>query len=57
MGAARGAAYLTDSAPFQVIDLREGDGETALNGYVLTVVYAGWLYEASRRTARAGSSR
>ncbi len=40
--------YLTDSAPFQVIDLREGDGETALNGYVLTVVYAGWLYEASR---------
>ena len=40
--------YVTDSAPFQVIDLREGDGETALNGYVLTVVYAGWLYDASR---------
>ena len=39
--------YVTDSAPFQVIDLREGDGETALNGYVLTVVYAGWLYDAS----------
>ena len=40
--------YVTDSAPFQVIDLREGDGETALNGYVLTVVYAGWLYDASQ---------
>ena len=40
--------YVTDSAPFQVIDLREGDGETALNGYVVTVVYAGWLYDASR---------
>ena len=39
--------YVTDSAPFQIIDLREGDGETALNGYVLTVVYAGWLYDAS----------
>ena len=39
--------YVTDSAPFQVIDLREGDGETALNGYVVTVVYAGWLYDAS----------
>ena len=40
--------YVTDSAPFQIIDLREGDGETALNGYVLTVVYAGWLYDAGR---------
>ncbi len=40
--------YVTDSASFQIIDLREGDGETALNGYVLTVDYAGWLYDASR---------
>lgn len=40
--------YVTGSAPFQVIDLREGNGETALNGYVVTVVYAGWLYDASR---------
>ena len=39
--------YVTDSAPFQIIDLTEGDGATAANGYVLTVVYAGWLYDAS----------
>ncbi len=39
--------YVTDSAPFQVIDLREGDGATAANGYLLSVVYAGWLYDAS----------
>lgn len=39
--------YVTDSAPFQTIDLREGDGEPAANGYLLTVVYAGWLYDAS----------
>ena len=38
---------VTDSAPFQIIDLREGDGAAAANGYVLTVVYAGWLYDAS----------
>ena len=40
--------YVTDSAPFQIIDLTEGDGATAADGYVLTVVYAGWLYDASR---------
>ena len=40
--------YVTDSAPFQVIDLREGDGAVAANGYRLTVDYAGWLYDASR---------
>ena len=37
----------TDSAAFQIIDLREGDGAVAANGYVLTVVYAGWLYDES----------
>ena len=40
--------YVTDSAPFQVIDLREGDGAVAANGYRLTVDYAGWLYDTSR---------
>ncbi len=39
---------VTSSAPFQVIDLRRGDGAPAANGYVLTVDYAGWLYDASR---------
>lgn len=39
---------VTSSSPFEIIDLREGDGATAANGYVLTVDYAGWLYDASR---------
>ena len=39
--------YTTDSAPFQVIDLQVGDGAVAADGYVVTVVYAGFLYEAS----------
>lgn len=39
---------VTDSAPFQIIDLQEGDGETAADGFVVTVVYAGHLYDASR---------
>ena len=39
--------YVTDSAPFQIIDLREGDGAVAANGYRLTAQYAGWLYDAS----------
>ena len=38
---------VTDSAPFQIIDLTEGDGAVAADGYVLTVVYAGYLYDAS----------
>ena len=38
---------VTDSAPFQIIDLEEGDGAVAADGYVLTVVYAGHLYDAS----------
>ena len=38
---------VTDSAPFQIIDLREGDGAVAADGYQLTVVYAGYLYDAS----------
>ena len=40
--------YVTSSAPFQIIDLREGDGAVAANGYRLVVDYAGWLYDASR---------
>ena len=40
--------YVTDSAAFQIIDLREGDGAVAANGYRLVVDYAGWLYDASR---------
>ncbi len=40
--------YVTDSAPFQIIDLREGAGAVAANGYRVTVDYAGWLYDASR---------
>lgn len=40
--------YVTSSAPFRIIDLREGDGAVAANGYRLTVDYAGWLYDASR---------
>ena len=40
--------YVTDSAPFRSIDLREGDGAPAADGYVLTVNYAGWLYDESR---------
>jgi peptidylprolyl isomerase len=39
--------YVTDSSPFRVIDLQVGDGAVAADGYVLTVVYAGWLYDAS----------
>lgn len=39
---------VTDSAPFQIIDLQEGDGETAADGFLVTVVYAGHLYDASR---------
>ena len=39
---------VTDSAPFQIIDLREGDGQVAADGYVLTVVYDGHLYDAGR---------
>jgi FKBP-type peptidyl-prolyl cis-trans isomerase len=39
---------VTDSAPFQIIDLREGDGDAAGNGFVLTVVYAGHLYDESQ---------
>ncbi len=39
---------LTDSAPFRIIDLREGDGAAAGNGFVLNVVYAGWLYDESQ---------
>ena len=38
---------VTDSAPFQIIDLREGDGQEAADGYALTVDYAGHLYDAS----------
>lgn len=38
---------VTDSAPFQIIDLREGDGQVAADGYVLTVVYVGHLYDVS----------
>ena len=43
---------VTSSAPFEIIDLREGDGATAANGYVLTVDYGGWLYDASRPDGR-----
>ena len=39
--------YVTDSAPFQIIDLKEGNGTTAANGDMLTIDYAGWLYDAS----------
>ena len=39
---------VTDSAPFQIIDLRVGDGATAANGFVLTVVYVGHLYDESQ---------
>ncbi len=38
---------VTDSAPFQIVDLREGDGAAAANGHQLTVDYSGWLYDAS----------
>lgn len=38
---------VTDSAPFQIIDLREGDGAVAADGYRLMVVYVGHLYDAS----------
>ena len=37
---------VTDSAPFQIIDLQEGDGAEAANGYRVSIVYAGWLYDA-----------
>ena len=39
---------VTDSAPFQIIDLRVGAGAEAANGYVLTVAYAGHLYDESQ---------
>jgi FKBP-type peptidyl-prolyl cis-trans isomerase len=39
---------VTDSAPFQIIDLREGDGDAAGNGFVLTVAYVGHLYDESQ---------
>ena len=39
---------VTDSAPFQIIDLKVGDGATAANGFVLTVVYVGHLYDESQ---------
>ncbi len=39
---------VTSSAPFQIIDIREGEGATAADGYVLTVNYAGWLYDEDR---------
>ena len=39
---------VTDSAPFQIIDLLEGDGQVAADGYVLTVLYDGHLYDADR---------
>lgn len=39
---------VTDSAPFQIIDLRQGGGTAAANGFVLTVVYAGHLYDESQ---------
>ena len=38
---------VTSSAPFTIIDLQEGDGAVAANGYVLSVAYAGWLYDTS----------
>ena len=39
---------VTDSAPFQIIDLKVGDGDAAANGFVLTVVYVGHLYDESQ---------
>ena len=38
-------ALTTDSAPFQIIDLKIGTGPEAVNGDTLTVQYAGWLYD------------
>lgn len=40
--------YVTDSSPFRVIDLKVGDGAVAAAGYALTVVYAGYLYDAGQ---------
>jgi FKBP-type peptidyl-prolyl cis-trans isomerase FkpA len=34
-------------APFSQTDLREGTGEEALPGHIVTVHYAGWLYDES----------
>lgn len=36
------------SAPFSMMDLREGTGATATQGRTLTVSYTGWLYDPTK---------
>ena len=38
----------SNNAPFSQVDVREGTGDAAVSGDVLSVHYTGWFYNASR---------
>ena len=41
--------------PFEIVDLREGDGEEAANGRSLSMAYHGWLYDLTAEDNKGDS--
>jgi FKBP-type peptidyl-prolyl cis-trans isomerase FkpA len=40
------------TAPYSQTDLRVGSGAEAVKGYMVTVIYTGWVYDPSRESGK-----